>query len=151
MNKIEDVINFYLSKSEMSPKKLQKILYYAYSWHLTLMNENKDELSNRLFGERFEAWVHGPVIREVYDMYRGNGYQSIKRYTKKPPSFDEDTNDILNQVWEVYGEYNGNQLESISHQESPWINARDGCQPLDRCDVEISDEDIFECYVQRIQ
>lgn len=147
---IGDVINWYLAKESMTPKKLQKILYYAYSWVLTLQNENVDELNSRLFGERFEAWVHGPVIREVYNMYRDRGYQEIIRYTGELPSFDKDTEEILQEVWDTYGEFTGNQLESISHQESPWLNARNGYLPLDRCEVQISDRDIFECYIKRV-
>ncbi len=34
--KIEDVANWFLAKDEMSKKKLQKLLYYAYSWLTTV-------------------------------------------------------------------------------------------------------------------
>lgn len=148
---VEDVIKYYLAKDAMSPKKLQKILYYAYSWYLTMQNEDAEELNDTLFTNKFQAWVHGPVIRSVYGTYRDNGYQTITKHTGDLPELDEETKDVLDQVWEVYGSYTGNELESISHQESPWQKAREGYQPLDRCEVEISDKDIFECYVQRIQ
>ncbi|WP_440118497.1 Panacea domain-containing protein [Paenibacillus sp. QZ-Y1] len=147
---VDDVIKWFLSKEEMTPKKLQKILYYAYSWHLTFQNENVQDLRDRLFPDKFEAWVHGPVIREVYNKYRDKGSQAIPKFDGEAPNFDADTTDILNQVWGVYGGYNGNELESISHQESPWQNAREGYLPLDRCEVKISDKDIFECYVARL-
>lgn len=61
------------SVSEMTPKKLQKMLYYCYSWHLALTAENEDTeeiLSSRLFDATFEAWAHGPVIPEVYNAYK---------------------------------------------------------------------------------
>lgn len=148
---IEEVINWFLARSSMTPKKLQKILYYAYSWYLTLENENEEELENNLFDYKFEAWVHGPVIPRVYQIYREMGYNEIPKYHGELPQFDADTEEILEQVWEVYGGYTGNELESISHQESPWLNARDGYGPLDRCDVKISDRDIFQCYIQRVQ
>ncbi|MDU9695132.1 DUF4065 domain-containing protein [Priestia aryabhattai] len=148
---VEQVAQWYLSKQEMTPKKLQKILYYAYSWFLTLQNDSEEELDNKLFDSQFEAWVHGPVIYEVYDHYRSNGYQPISKFEGEVPNFDEDTLDILEQVWEVYGNYSGNELEAITHQESPWLNARQGFGPLDRCDVPIDDRDIFRCYIARIQ
>lgn len=148
---LDDVIKWFLSRDEMSPKKLQKLLYYAYSWFLTLENESSEELENRLFEEEFEAWVHGPVIYSVYDHFRHLGYHAIPKFEGETPTFDEDTEDVLEQVWEVYGHYTGNQLESITHQESPWLNARKGYSPLDRCNVAISDKDIFECYVKRLE
>lgn len=148
---LQDVINWFLSKEAMTPKKLQKILYYAYSWHLTFENDDPDNLERRLFDERFEAWVHGPVIPSVYEDYKHKGYNEIEQYRGKVAKFDADTKDTLEQVWITYGKYNGNQLESISHQESPWKNARKGYQALDRCNEEISDEDIFECYVARLE
>ncbi|MEH7503302.1 type II toxin-antitoxin system antitoxin SocA domain-containing protein [Neobacillus drentensis] len=146
-----DVINWFLSKESMSPKKLQKLLYYAYSWFLTLQNESSEDLENRLFVAEFEAWVHGPVIYSVYDQFREKGYRPIEQFQGNIPVFDAETTDILEQVWEEYGHFTGNELESITHQESPWIRAREGFSPLDRCDVAISDRDIFECYVERLE
>lgn len=40
-----DVADWFLGKDSMSPKKLQKLVYYAYAWVLTLMNENEDDLN----------------------------------------------------------------------------------------------------------
>lgn len=148
---INDVINWFLAKESMTPKKLQKILYYAYAWYLTLQNESANDLANKLFNAEFQAWVHGPVIREVYETYRANGYHSIDKYNGDLVLFDPDTEDILQQVWDVYGHFNGNELESITHQESPWLNTRKGYMPLDRCNVVISDKDIFNCYISRLE
>lgn len=148
---IEDVIKWFLSRESMSPKKLQKILYYAYSWTLTLENEDINNLDVKLFDEEFEAWVHGPVIPKVYYDYRDYGYQDIPRFTGEVPEFDTDIESVLEQVWDVYGGYSGNELENLTHQESPWINAREGFGILDRCNNRLSDEDIFNCYVERLE
>lgn len=147
---LDDVVNWFLAKESMTPKKLQKLLYYAYSWTLTLENDDVKSLENKLFDEDFEAWVHGPVIREVYDMFRVYGYKEIDQYEGTIPRFSEDIEEILEDVWDVYGHYNGNELESITHQESPWLNARKGYSVLERCNEVIKDEDIFNCYIQRV-
>lgn len=149
-NQLNNVINWFLSKEGMSPKKLQKILYYAYSWDLVMKNESKDDINHTLFPENFEAWVHGPVIDEVYRRFRDRGYLDIPRYKDAIPQFDEETLDILEQVWSEYGNYTGNQLESITHQEDPWIKARKNYQPLDRCNEIITAESIFEYYIQQV-
>ena len=58
MNRIDDVVNFFMSKSAMSPKKLQKLLYYAYGWTLALLNESVDEIHNKWFDDPIESWIH---------------------------------------------------------------------------------------------
>lgn len=147
---LQDVVQWFLSKGSMSPKKLQKLLYYAYSWTLTLQNEKVTDLEHKLFEEKFEAWVHGPVIPSIYNTYRIYGYNEIASVDEMI-RFDEDTEDVLEQVWDEYGHYNGNQLESITHQEDPWKNARGDCSPIERCNTEITDDDIFSYYIQSVE
>lgn len=147
----EQVANWFLAKGnkDISPKKLQKLVYYAYAWTLTLTNESSDDLKNKLFEDgKFEAWIHGPVIRRLYAKYANYGFEDIPEKPEKP-KFSKDVEDILNQVWEVYGGYSADQLESITHQEEPWQKARKGYSPLENCDNFISDEDIFNYYIQR--
>lgn len=148
----DEVADWFLAKGKgsISPKKLQKLVYYAYAWTLTLLNESADNLKNRLFNDaHFEAWVHGPVIHELYNEYSKYGFSDISE-SKDKPLFVEDVEDVLNQVWDVYGKYNADQLESMTHQESPWLNARKGLSPLDSSTNIISDEDMFNCYIKRI-
>ncbi|WP_026582113.1 Panacea domain-containing protein [Bacillus sp. J33] len=146
----QDVVNWFLAKEAMTPKKLQKILYYAYSWTLTLENDDVRNLDNKLFEADFEAWVHGPVIREVYEYFREYGYREIEKYEGEIPEFSHDIEGILEDVWEEYGSYTGNELESITHQEAPWLKAREGYSPLERCTEVITDESIFSYYIQRV-
>lgn len=144
----EQVANFFLSKDSMSPKKIQKLVYYAYAWTLTLTNDGK-ELKTKLFDEQIEAWVHGPVVPSLYREYATYGYGNIpKRETEV--DFTEDIKGILNEVWDVYGSFDGNELESITHQESPWQVAREGYGPLDICQEKIDDSEIYNCYIKRI-
>lgn len=137
-------------KGKISPKKLQKLVYYAYAWVLTLLNDSSEELNIRLFDDaKFEAWVHGPVLRDLYAKYASYGFENIEE-PKEQPKFDEDIQDILEQVWEVYGNYSADQLESMTHQEKPWRNARKDLSPLDSSSTLIDDRDIFNCYIQRV-
>lgn len=148
----DEVADWFLAKGEgkISPKKLQKLVYYAYAWTLTLLNDSAENLTNKLFDDgRFEAWVHGPVIHGLYSKYSEYGFNNISK-SKTQPTFTEDIEDVLNQVWDVYGKYNADQLESMTHQESPWKNARKDLSPLDSSSNFISDKDIFNCYIKRI-
>ncbi|WP_336507207.1 Panacea domain-containing protein [Paenibacillus larvae] len=52
---VYDVAKAFLHLESMTPKKLQKLCYYAYSFYLAIYEK-------KLFDDNFEAWVHGPVI-----------------------------------------------------------------------------------------
>ncbi|MDT2525331.1 Panacea domain-containing protein [Enterococcus raffinosus] len=143
-----DIATWFLNKESMTPKKLQKLCYYAYAWGLVFFNESIDNIENRLFPNKIEAWVHGPVIPEVYHKYSKYGYGEIEK-TENTREFSPDVLDLLEQVWQIYGGYDGNQLESITHQEKPWVKAREGFGPLDRCNKVISDKDMMLCYGER--
>lgn len=134
-------------------KKLQKLMYYAYAWYLVLFNESAEDLQNRLFVAKFEAWVHGPVIPELYQelkTYHSDIIPKNRFDTFKSAEIDPDTEDLLKQIQSVYGKYNGNELESITHQETPWQNARKGCSAYDICNELITDKDMFTYYIQRL-
>lgn len=151
MHTVYDVANWFLSKScDITNKKLQKLTYYAYSWYLVFNNESVDDLSNRFFENKFEAWVHGAIYPDLFHKYKEYGSSCIPMYKGKVAVFSPDDVDVLNQTWEVYGKYNGNELESICHQESPWINARGSLARWEPSTEAIKDEDIFECYAARL-
>ena len=70
MFSVFSVADFFLARASMSPKKLQKLVYYAYAWTLALLNETIDDLHFRLFHNKIEAWVHGPVVPDLYQQYK---------------------------------------------------------------------------------
>ncbi|MFT9082946.1 MAG: type II toxin-antitoxin system antitoxin SocA domain-containing protein [Leuconostoc pseudomesenteroides] len=147
---VNDVVNWIIKKSEddgqpVTPKKLQKMLYYSYAWGLVFLNESSNELDNKLFDTQFEAWVHGPVVPSIYRQFKSYGYGPIDKNIEYP-HFDEETTKILNDVWEAYGHLNGDQLEYVTHQELPWRKKREGKQPGSPSDEKLSDADMFEYY-----
>lgn len=91
--------------------------------------------------------VHGPVFKELYIDYKHFNYE--KTFASKSINNSEDVA-FLEQVYEVYGKCNGYELESISHQELPWINARKGYSLTEACSNVINDKDIFTEYLQRL-
>ncbi|MDT2731069.1 DUF4065 domain-containing protein [Streptococcus parauberis] len=143
--------------NSVTPKKLQKLLYYVQAWHLALTAENNTESEiNRslLFNSEFEAWVHGPVIPEVYEEYK-----SLKASVIEFSGFDDENlitllNDDelanINDVLDTYGSFNGSDLEALSHDEAPWREARNGLGPLDSSNKAISNKTMFEYYSARL-
>ena len=68
---VYDVANWFLSKGEMTHKKLQKLCYYAQAWCYALKGY-------RLEDTDFQAWVHGPVSPALWERFKGFGYDSIR-------------------------------------------------------------------------
>lgn len=150
MYDVKDIAHWFLSmRDDVTNKKLQKLVYYAYAWYLAINNE-AGVLVNRICPNDFEAWVHGAVSPKLYAEYSKYGSSHIPMYNGVLPQFSSDELDLLRQVNEVYGIYNGNQLESICHAEIPWRNARGNLPAFAPSHNPISDEDIYKCYAERL-
>lgn len=138
-NTVFDVADFFLSKESMTPKKLQKLTYYAEAWHQALLDKPL------IHDESFQAWVHGPVAPSLYHKYKKYGWTPIP--TKECTlDFNKESLSILESVWETYGNQDGNSLEALTHAEAPWINARIGLEPDENSNVVISSEDMKKYY-----
>lgn len=144
---IFDVANYFRSKEEMTHKKLQKLVYYAYAWYIALYNENKDEIKNKLCDDAtFEAWVHGPVCKKLYDVY-SNNYGQVEKYDGDiNPLITGELKKFLDNIYKTFGKYSGDELESMTHREMPWQNARNTLAPYMPSNEVISEEDMFVYY-----
>lgn len=134
-----EIATWFLSKESMTQKKLQKLCYYAQAWCYALNDY-------RLIDTVFEAWVHGPVSPALYDKFKSFGYNSIRLAGKYTVNIAEADIELLESVWETYGDHTGNALEALSHSEPPWIEARVGYAPNERCNVPISVESMKKYY-----
>lgn len=129
----------------LNHKKLQKMVYYAYSWYLVKNNTNSESLKKRLFDSRIEAWVHGPVCPDLYYAYNNN---NILTYREK--EIDSTTQELLNNIISIYGKYTGEELERMTHNEDPWKKARKGYSMYERSNIEINDKDIYDFYSSKV-
>lgn len=128
---IFDVANWFLSKGDMTQKKLQKLCYYAQAWGYALKGY-------RLEDTDYQAWVHGPVSPALWERFKSFGYDTIHLTGYHAAPFDAEDIRLLEDVWDTYGDQTGNALEALSHRELPWMEARKGYEPDERCTVVIS-------------
>lgn len=144
---IFSVANTFLNMESMSPKKLQKLCFYAYAWYMTLNNKKK------LFNEHFEAWIHGPVNPALYQKYREWGWNSIPREKKLPPEIADnpEISEFIQEVYDSYGHLDADQLEYLTHNEDPWILARSGLKPYETSTNQISDTEIYKYYSRSLE
>lgn len=151
MHTVYDIANWFLANVEnVTNKKLQKLVYYAYVWYLVFNNETAEDIELKFFDAHFEAWVHGAVCPELYDKYKEYGSSNIQKYVGELADFSEDELDILNNVYDAYGTFNGCELESICCQEDPWKNARKDLNNYEPSTNEITDSDIFNYYIKKV-
>ncbi len=120
-----DVANYFLSLSDedagdlISNLKLQKLVYYAQGFHLALFDKS-------LFKEEIEAWMHGPVIPDLYHRFKDCGSGAITLDVPFDRSvFTTDQISLLNDVYQSYGQYSAWKLRNLTHEEQPWSDVAD--------------------------
>ncbi len=145
MENVRDIAYWFLSKESMTHKKIQKLCYYAQAWYCTLLD------GSPLFDSTIEAWVHGPVIPALYPVFADYKWLLIPATSFDESKFDEDTLNVLNAVYNTYGGLSGDQLESLTHSEDPWIQARGDLKPWESCTNPITCESMREYYSKKYE
>lgn len=92
--------------------KLQKLLYYCQGFNIALKGRP-------LFKEDILAWEHGPVVREVYDIYKTYSANNIPAPTGDV-NLSKPEKDLIVDVWNVYGQFSAWRLRELTHNEAPW-------------------------------
>ncbi|MAC47020.1 MAG: hypothetical protein CMI12_09215 [Oceanospirillum sp.] len=146
MISVREVANYMLHRDAMnegdglSNLKLQKLVYYAQGFHLAIFDQP-------LFEERIEAWTHGPVTPELYQQYKSFGKNPIPLAGDsglKQCVFSDNQRELLDEVFEVFGQYSAWKLRDMTHEESPWLNNESHAGV-------ISPDEIKEYFKTRIQ
>jgi uncharacterized phage-associated protein len=124
-------------------------LYYSQAWHLAFYEKP-------LFDGAFEAWIHGPVHRGIYDRFKASKglYSEIStRNIPKNSAFNalpDKVKEHIDEVLDAYAGLDGVQLEKLTHEERPWIEARMGYRPTDRCEVAIEHQIMIDYYKSKL-
>lgn len=99
--------------------QVQKLVYLCHGWMLGLRGEP-------LIREQVEAWIYGPVIREIYDEYSCFGNAPIEIFDHADlkaefKSISDDQDKLIRQVVESYGQFDAFHLSALTHREgTPW-------------------------------
>ncbi len=115
-----DVAEYFLllegDEGEISNMKLQKLVYYAQGFSLALTGKP-------LFDEPIEAWMHGPVVADLYHRFSEFGGNPIPlSNTFNPSVLSRDHRALIEEVFDVYGQYSAWKLRQLTHEESPWMD-----------------------------
>lgn len=119
MATVHDVAAAVLTRlGETTTMKLQKLVYYCQCWHLARHD-------SPLFDEPIEAWREGPVAPALYKRHK------TQLHVSSWPPGDEsalDPGELSSIEWVVssYGHFSAMQLSQMTHNELPWVMARQG-------------------------
>jgi uncharacterized phage-associated protein len=118
-----DIATYFLSKGneeeeQLTHLKLQKLLYYAQCASLA-------ECDQPLFPGSIEAWEHGPVVPTVWQNYKN--YKTAPLPVTPPddiPAMPTGTAQLLDRVYNFFGQYSAWKLRNLTHEETAWLEAR---------------------------
>jgi uncharacterized phage-associated protein len=130
------VANYFIEKAieegdgKLNLMKLLKLIYLAHGWFLAFYNKP-------LINEKVQAWQYGPVVEEIYQAFKNFGMRPIDqtieelvidkgkvRLENYKHKFDDQTQQLLDNVWRVYKPNTGIELSNWSHTVgSPWDKA----------------------------
>lgn len=140
-------ISYIFKKAEeVTPLALQKMLYFIQGIYMVLFGVE-------LFSEECEAWAHGPVFKEVYEVFKSFKYNPIDdtRFSMFQNRFNELSDNekkVIDLVVESFGIYSGKTLEQITHGETPWRDTRINCLPGEPSNEVISKESIKKYFLE---
>jgi uncharacterized phage-associated protein len=102
----------------ISNLKLQKLLYYVQGFHLAMFDRP-------LFKEDVVAWTYGPVVKEVYQEYKKYGHGAIPQPENDfEIDLTNEQQDLIIDVFNVYGQLSASKLMNLTHEEPPWKNTQ---------------------------
>jgi len=108
---------------KLTPLKLQKLLYILYARYLYKTGE-------ALFADRFSAWEYGPVLPEIYYIFKRDGSSPI---TVPKPDYNGEIlvvteegefGECFNDVWRNFANKSASELVSKTHEPgAAWAQA----------------------------
>lgn len=145
LSKIDDVIGYLLSKCEdVTPLALQKALYYIQGFYYTFIDQF-------IFTDDCEAWVHGPVYKNIYYRYANYHYDPINNNDDFDDTiFTESEKAVIDSVIRYLCCYSGKTLEYFTHSETPWIKTRDGLH-INTPSNKIIDKQLISAYFTEVK
>lgn len=147
------ILKMSVGDSEINHWKLHGLLYYIQAWHLT--NHSKP-----LFEGRFEAWMHGPIHRPLFNRLKGKGrnlYSVLTASDVRPEyrwgvsSEFLHAEEFVDEILKVYGLFSGAQLKELAQREDPYKKAREGVPLMEpRCTRLLDETVMMDFYRSRI-
>ena len=130
------------SLEETDPLSVQKLLFFANGFAPLF-------LGRKLFDDNPEAWIHGPVYREIYDCFSYYGRDRIdynEIIKNVDVVLDDQEKDYLNEIMNDFACYSGSILREMTHMTTPWQEARMDLEDDEYSNRLIDEKDICDYF-----
>jgi uncharacterized phage-associated protein len=133
---------------QITLSKLQKLVYFAYGWHLALYGKP-------IISEVVTMMPWGPGFQTIYSFAGEFGCEPVPSCLSLfdgCPTLREDDPRIplLRRIWEIYGEYHPYQLaRMVNGANGPWGKTRR--KYPNRTHVSIDDDLIMKAFKSKMQ
>ena len=135
-----DVAKYILEElGEMTSWKLQKLVYYSQAWSLVWDEEP-------LFDNEIQAWANGPVVVDLYKHHKRMFKITANDVPGDSSKLKQHQLETVDQIIETYGKKSGHWLSDLTHQEKPWVVAREGIPRGERGNSVITHASLAEYY-----
>lgn len=112
-NKIDAISKKYdIEPSYITNLKLQKLLYFVQAICLLVFDKGA-------FDEKIMSWSYGPVVDEVYQVYKNKCSKEIATINKSK-KISNGLEEIIYRVIDGYGNMEATKLIDFTHEERPW-------------------------------
>lgn len=133
------IVNYF---GEIPTAKLWWLVYMCQVWYLVWNNNQAP-----LFKEDFEAWVNGPMIRELYNSVGGIGKETVWRVPGgRPGLLDIKLKMHIQKVLDVFGRLSITSIVFSKAMDLPWKVTRDGYAAMEACTNVIDTDIIYDYY-----
>ena len=145
LSTIERIVKHVLSRcDDITNLALQKSLYYIQGFYFAFHN-------SFIFDDDCEAWIHGPVYREIYHRFSDYGYDFIRGESEHDEyRFSAEEELLINSIIRYFCCYSGKTLERFTHIETPWLKTR-GDLPLTTQSNRIINKDLIGVYFSDVK
>ena len=129
-----DVAKYILSKTKCTHLKLEKLVYICFAEYLC-------KYDKELYKDDIYAYKYGPVVRSVYNRYKGYGYKEIENQDIDSTGISEmpsrsrilfaqsglEKIKSIDDTLKKYGTFSASDLVELTHKpETPWATSGKG-------------------------
>ena len=90
-----------------------------------------------------DSW---PCFSKLYRNFKDYNWNEVPKIEENIIFENDDVTSFLDDIWSKFGGYSADELEYMTHQETPWLNARKNSSNGEKSNQKISAKDIFNYY-----
>lgn len=139
---------------EVKLMSLLKMIFYAHGWHLSMRDQP-------LVTQQFEAWEYGPVVRSVWEAFKGSGKNGLtaraqrldvvtNSYLEVREPMTEEQENFLRQIFDAYCHVDAFDLSAATHADgSPWDKVWNAPNGAINLGMKISNDEIRHWFLSQ--